>query len=441
MQEEERLNALRQYEIIDSSSDGPLKLLTEVVALAFNVPLAVITLIDSEKAYYKESTLEQFRGVKVDRNKSYCSLAILSNEVTIFKDTHIEPCLINSRELVEQIGYRFYASAPLKSSSGFNIGTVAILDKQARDLSDTHKLLLVKIATMIMDEIELRAVFRREVIQTMSKAEQLTEANHQLTSNIGQLKEANTNMAELISVAAHDLRAPLGRAKGLAELLRMRYIHESEEAEITDKIMTVSNDGLQLIDDILNKENNKVTNRNLFHNVNIHRILEDDILEHLREIAKKKSITILSNTDDSIELTTNQGALKRIVENLVANAIKFSNPNSTICVSAFQKADCILISIKDEGPGISAEDQKKMFRKFQKLSAKPTADETSTGLGLSIVKELMSELSGEIEVKSEPEQGTEFILKFKRGLKQQKGSMASRHLPNDFSKKAQIITK
>ena len=89
-------------------------------------------------------------------------------------------------------------------------------------------------------------------------------------------------------------------------------------------------------------------------------------------------------------------------------------PEKKIVVSIEDKTDEVQLSVKDEGPGINTEDQKKLYMKFQRLSAKPTAGESSTGLGLSIVKVLTEKMGGSIRCESEG-QGTKFIVSLRKG--------------------------
>ena len=112
-----------------------------------------------------------------------------------------------------------------------------------------------------------------------------------------------------------------------------------------------------------------------------------------------------------LRITTNKDLLSRILDNLLTNAIKFCAKGKTIDFSIWQENEIIKFAIKDEGPGISDEDQKKMYKKFQKLSARPTGGESSNGLGLSIVKVLVDKLDGNIEVNSQLGKGSEFIIK------------------------------
>src|SRR5690606_19109864 len=104
--------------------------------------------------------------------------------------------------------------------------------------------------------------------------------------------------------------------------------------------------------------------------------------------------------------------LGRIIDNLVSNAIKFSDNNSVVSVTADIQGGKFQIRVKDNGPGFSEEDKRKHFQKVTKLSARPTGGESSNGLGLAIVKTLVDRLDGEIELHSQLRQGSEFVISF-----------------------------
>jgi signal transduction histidine kinase len=108
--------------------------------------------------------------------------------------------------------------------------------------------------------------------------------------------------------------------------------------------------------------------------------------------------------------------LKRVLHNVISNAIKFSPFNKNVFIAIEAGKQEFLIKIKDEGPGISEDDQKKLFDKFNKLKNKPTNSESSSGLGLFIVKELLKNLKGTIDVKSELEVGTVFTITLPKSI-------------------------
>ena len=104
--------------------------------------------------------------------------------------------------------------------------------------------------------------------------------------------------------------------------------------------------------------------------------------------------------------------LTQIIENLISNSLKFSNNHKKIAIELQRKEKSMLISINDQGPGFTEDDKKRLFKKFQQLSAKPTSGEKSTGLGLSIVKKYVDLMKGNIWVESEENQGATFFIEF-----------------------------
>ena len=100
----------------------------------------------------------------------------------------------------------------------------------------------------------------------------------------------------------------------------------------------------------------------------------------------------------------------QVLENLVSNAVKYSPVGKNIFVRLKKEAGAVRLEVQDEGPGLSAEDQKKLFGKFARLSAKPTGGEHSTGLGLSIVKKMVEAMNGKVWCESELGKGATFIV-------------------------------
>jgi two-component system sensor histidine kinase/response regulator len=133
------------------------------------------------------------------------------------------------------------------------------------------------------------------------------------------------------------------------------------------------------------------------------------------ETARRKNLQI--HTDfparDAIVLA-DASALDQIVDNLLSNAFKFSPPGKNIHVSVRTTPAYIECTVRDEGPGFTAEDKARMFHRYARLSARPTAGEPSTGLGLSIVRKLVQSMKGELECESVPEQGATFRLRLPR---------------------------
>ena len=130
--------------------------------------------------------------------------------------------------------------------------------------------------------------------------------------------------------------------------------------------------------------------------------------------AEKKSIELVIEEIDAT-IQTDADGVTRILENLLSNAIKFSPPKKKVSLNVSSEGNQLKFEVSDEGPGIPPDEQPRLFSKFQRLSNRPTGAEISTGLGLSIVKELTNQLGGEISFKTEPGKGTVFILTLPKG--------------------------
>jgi signal transduction histidine kinase len=219
---------------------------------------------------------------------------------------------------------------------------------------------------------------------------------------------------DFMNMLMHDLRTPLSRTHGLLEILGTTGL-SAEQKQITQLIAKVIDEGLQLTEEALYL--NSITYQNPeTEPIDLHAFVQDHIEKYFTEAAGKKKIYIKIAIEDHLQININALALQRILDNLISNAIKFSDPNTTIHIKVLNTESSFYISVQDEGPGISAEDQKKMFKKFQKLSSRPTGGESSTGLGLAIVKSLVERLGGTVTVKSELGKGTEFVIRFNKEM-------------------------
>jgi signal transduction histidine kinase len=187
-------------------------------------------------------------------------------------------------------------------------------------------------------------------------------------------------------------------------------IDPQEQKTYIAMIKSATRAGLDLIKDLLDVN---MLEENVLPEYSFVKLDEflNEKMESLRHAAAQKNIRIdVSASDHSVY--TDADYLARIVDNLVSNAIKFSANDSVVSVSADVGNGKFQLRVKDNGPGFSEEDKRKLFQKFTKLSARPTGGESSNGLGLAIVKTLVDRLEGEITLRSQLKQGSEFIITF-----------------------------
>jgi len=243
----------------------------------------------------------------------------------------------------------------------------------------------------------------KERTKDLRKQNKLTEKKN---------KELQKTIAEkdhLMAVVAHDLKAPLSSIMGISDLMKKELTGKT--AKFNEVIRKVTVSGRKLIEDLTEirvyEQAGFETNKEA---INLSSLIDQKKIE-FGELSKRKDIQFsVDFKKNPNTFRSDESILNRIIDNLLSNAIKFSKPEGKVFLSLEQKESKISISIKDTGPGFTDRDKSKVFEKFQRLSARPTAGESSTGLGLSIVKTLVELLAGKIVLESEEGKGAEFIV-------------------------------
>ncbi|WP_421764437.1 tetratricopeptide repeat-containing sensor histidine kinase [Ekhidna sp.] len=230
------------------------------------------------------------------------------------------------------------------------------------------------------------------------------------------LKWLNDEKNKLMGIVAHDLRNPLNMIIGLMPLFQgISAQKKDKNLEKYLELLEISSERMRnMIDRVLDIsaiENMKV---NLKKEKTELSKLTHESIHNFDIIASQKEIKITDNIDKSEERFSNVDSnyLVQVIDNLLSNAIKFSQKGKQIEVSLTTQKDKHVISVTDEGPGISEEDQKILFESFKTLSSKPTAQERSTGLGLSIAYKFIHAMDGDIKCHSKVGEGTTFELIF-----------------------------
>lgn len=226
-----------------------------------------------------------------------------------------------------------------------------------------------------------------------------------------ELERLNNQKEHVLNIVAHDLKSPLNKLKSFIQLTQMSGSLNDEQGKYLQLMFKIINEGEALIQDLLDLHAYEHKSSAVeFRILDAYGFVENCIKEYQRQAADKQITLQLNAADKGLMCYTDALLLGRILDNLLSNAIKFSFSGKNITISVRLKGAFVQFCVKDEGPGISEEEQKMLFNKFQRLSPQPTGGESSTGLGLSIVKTLVEELNGSIEVHSKPLIGSEFIV-------------------------------
>jgi len=236
-----------------------------------------------------------------------------------------------------------------------------------------------------------------------------TETNAILNDKNKQLKQLNNTQNRLLSIISHDFKAPLSAFYSITNSLKTKYkLLKSKDIEKYFNRMLNSSIALKLqLENMLNWAIYQT--RDIKINIQQYNllILTTKVVLILQEFANEKSITIENKIDENIEIKTCSTCLNIVVNNLIANAVKFSPKNSTIIVNGKQENNKILISIKDTGIGMNEESLQDLFTDNRKVEEN---ENTGTGLGLIVSKEIVEKLGGKIWAESKVGEGSEFFV-------------------------------
>ena len=237
----------------------------------------------------------------------------------------------------------------------------------------------------------------------------LERRNHQL-EDLNQLKN------EFLGMAAHDIRNPLTAILAGAEILELTAGSTTAEkvAHTSHQINVAGSRIKKLLTNLLDVNAIDSGKRTIdIEPIELSEIFKQVAINHESSALSKNIEIIRDQTTNDGLVMADACAAEQVLDNLVSNAIKYSPPERRIWISSERRDNTIATTIRDEGPGLSPEDQEKMFGKFARLTPRPTAGEASTGLGLWIVKELAQSMGGSIRCESTLGEGSTFTVEFR----------------------------
>lgn len=252
---------------------------------------------------------------------------------------------------------------------------------------------------------------RRHEARLQAQADEIAHANTELRRQNALLEQLNTEKNELMGILSHDLRNPLSAIRMLAESIG----EEGRSAEYirrkAGQVADTADNVLMLAKNLLDINRLEAGRMQLDADpVPVMPIVSHAVDAH-RTWAATKHITVTVDlpTDEPVAIG-DDAAIRQILDNLLSNAVKYSPSGREVRVSLRSASDMVRLVVEDDGPGFSAEDMTRLYQKFSRLSAQPTAGEPSTGLGLSITYKLVETMGGRIHCESEAGKGARFVV-------------------------------
>ncbi len=531
LDEEARLSALRAYDILDTAPEPAFDRLTRLSARLFNVPIALVSLVDHNRQWFKSCYgLGSFES---SRDSSFCAHAILADEPLVIPDAALDDRFADNPLVAGEPHIRFYAGAPITSSQGYRLGTVCIIDSEPHpDLSLDDRTTLRDLAALASEELELRNNVRRlsrleqslrtseerfdsfmrhspaiafikdaqgrmlyvneaaekawnikardwlgklqteiwpaaiaerigesdrevwthgpqsfleqvpgpegvvrqllslkfpfedaqhgrllgvmsiDISEQKRLEEQLRTLNGLLSEESKRAEEASRLKSQFLANMSHELRTPLNGIIGFSELLVDGRAGEltPRQQRFLENVLLSSQHLLRLINDLLDLA--KIEAGKLEFNpelVSATSIIQE-VVSSQQVLADAKQIRLTYSVETPAdELFTDPVRLKQIVFNFVSNAIKFTPEQGAVDIrGSSPEPDLFRLEVSDTGIGIEEKDMGRLFQDFEQLDAGPGKRFAGTGLGLALLRKLVTSQGGSVECTSVRGKGSTF---------------------------------
>jgi len=226
-----------------------------------------------------------------------------------------------------------------------------------------------------------------------------------------QLKEANEIKSKRIHIAAHDLKNPLQAIIGFEFLLKEDNCLSEDIRDGMGAIFKSSRKMLNIVSELLTTESSDIHSMRLNKSISNFAGIVDEVILANKIRANQKEQKILTELDRSIYVDVDPIWMIKAIDNILSNAIKYSENGKSIWIDLIKNSCNLILTIRDEGQGISESDKDKLFKKFSRINSIPTDGESSTGLGLYIAKDIIEKHLGEISVESHLKKGAKFTIK------------------------------
>lgn len=265
----------------------------------------------------------------------------------------------------------------------------------------------------IMDELEkiLKEITKGNYKVRLKDTKYLKEMNKNFNKMVAELDSVEILRSDFINNFSHELKTPLVSIKGYAEELKRSDLTKEERDKYLDIIITEANRLTSLSTNILNLS--KIEKQEILTDtkkVNIGESVRQVVLMELKKI-EKKNISLDLEIDDCYSLA-NEGMIEQVFINIIENSIKFTDDNGKISIKVYEDKDLIKVKIKDNGRGIAKENLDHIFDKF--YTTKDKNNNIGNGLGLALTKKIIDLHSGKIEVNSEKNKYSEFVITLKK---------------------------
>ncbi|MCJ8164850.1 ATP-binding protein [Pontibacter sp. E15-1] len=384
--EKERLKTLEAYEILDTPAEKDYDDLTVLAAHICASPIAYISLLANDRQWLKSKVGTEISETAV--MNSFCQHALQQGCRLEVRDTLADSRFRRNPFVTNPPHIRFYASSPLISHSGHIVGTFCVMDTVPKQLSDEQRNALDVLARQAITHLELRL------------------RQKQLESEKERLRKANADLDNFVHVITRDLEEPIMNIHSVVEWLQ-EDLAANDYSSLTENLGLIQDRAVDMRDLIAGLLQYAVIP------VDAQPKTEVSVREMIRGIAKEHSHSpdmMLHIAPRLPVFGTEEGLLRQVFANLISNAFKYHQPGKgNVWVDMSEGADTYTFCVKDDGPGIPPQHHQKVFGLFERL-LRDVGKTKGAGIGLAIVRKIVTDRGGRVWIQSEPGQKTTFFF-------------------------------
>lgn len=387
-----RASLLEEYRILGTAPGESLDDLTELASVICGTPISLVSLLDGDRQWFKS-----VRGLAIDQtplSQSFCAHAVgTPAEVFVVADATADDRFRENELVTGEPGIRAYAGAPLVTPEGVPLGTICAIDTAPRSFTPAQLGGLAALARRVVAQLEVR---RRLGELELSQR---------------RLESLNEQLDQFAYIVSHDLKAPIRHQASFAQLLLEDYAADLDEDQTLylTKIIEAGARAQQIISDLNTYVHTVQTAFGTRHELSLARVVEQVV--ELAEVPPHVTVAVELGGVDRVE--SNGTALRHILVNLLSNALKFNDKEAgLVAIEASRDEGWLSIAMRDNGPGITDSDQRRIFDLFSR--GQGASDLPGRGLGLAIAAKLTQNLGGELTVGSEVGRGATFTVRLPR---------------------------